>query len=161
MTGARVEAAEREVSSWSQPLLKHEGLGLAGFLCADIKGVLHFLVQAKSEPGIVGSVELGPTVPIFDYRARADAVSHVPFLEYFLEPGDLQVLHSSIQSEEGGRFWNLCNHFLVLKLPDYAAIRRPERYEWMTLEQLQRFSHGESMVNSEARTLLSCLQYFH
>jgi hypothetical protein len=40
-------------------------------------------------------------------------------------------------------------------------MHRPERYEWMTLEQLQRFSQGESMVNSEARTLLSCLQYFH
>jgi len=161
VAGVRVEAAEREVSSWSQPLLKHEGLGLAGFLCADIGGVLHFLVQAKAEPGIVGSVELGPTVPIFDYHARADAVNKIPFLEYFLEPSDAQVLHSSIQSEEGGRFWNLCNHFLVLKLPDYKAIHRPERYEWMTLEQLQRFSQGESMVNSEARTLLSCLQYFH
>lgn len=162
IAGVRVEAAEREVSSWSQPLLKHEGLGLAGFLCADIGGVLHFLVQAKSEPGIVGSVELGPTVPIFDYRARADLVGTVPFLEYFLEPPrDVRILHSSIQSEEGGRFWNLCNQFVVLELPDHRALERPERYEWMTLEQLQRFSQGESLVNSEARTLLSCLQYFN
>lgn len=162
IAGVRVEAAEREVSSWSQPLLKHEGLGLAGFLCADIGGVLHFLVQAKSEPGIVGSVELGPTVPIFDYRARADLIGTVPFLDYFLEPPhQARVLHSSIQSEEGGRFWNLCNQFVVLEMPDYQAIERPERYEWMTLEQLQRFSQGECMVNSEARTLLSCLQYFN
>ena len=162
VAGARVEAAEREVSSWSQPLLKHEGLGLAGFICADIGGILHFLMQAKSEPGIVCNVEIGPTVPVFDYRARADAVAKIPFLEYFLEPPrDAQVLHSSIQSEEGGRFWNLCNQFVVLQFPDYAAITCPERYEWMTLEQVQRFSQGESRVNSEARTLLSCLQYFN
>ncbi len=161
IAGVRVEAAGREVSSWSQPELKHEGLGLAGFLCADIGGVLHFLIQAKPEPGIVGSVELGPTVSVFDYQNRPDAVGVIPFLEYFLEPEHQEVLHSSIQSEEGGRFWNLCNHFHVIKLPHPDVISRPERYEWMTLQQLHRFTQGESMVNSEARTLLSCLQFFH
>ena len=160
IVGVRVEAMEREIPRWSQPLLKHQGLGLAGFLCANIKGVLHFLMQAKPEPGIVGSVELGPTVSVSDYRNRLDAMGTIPFMEYFLQPGGAEILHSSIQSEEGGRFWNLCNHYLVIKVPTVDALRGIERYEWMTLEQLQRFSQGESMVNSEARTLLSCLQYF-
>lgn len=160
VAGLRVEAQEREVSAWSQPVLKHQGLGLAGFLCADIGGVLHFLLQAKPEPGIVGSVELAPTVSVFDYRGRADAVDRIPFLDYFLEPRAADILHSSIQSEEGGRFLNLCNHFLVVKVPDAAALRRPDRYEWLTLQQLQRLTQGDSVVNSEARTLLSCLRYF-
>jgi len=160
VAGLHIETSEREVASWCQPILLHEGLGLAGFLCTEIGGVLHFLIQAKPEPGIVDSIELGPTVSVFDYRRRPAAAAQVPFLEHFLQPQATDVLHSSIQSEEGGRFWKLCNHFLVVRVPAAAAVPEHERYQWMTLAQLQQFSQGESVVNSEARTLLSCLQFF-
>jgi len=161
IAGVRVEAVEREVPQWCQPLLKHEGLGLAGFLCAEIKGVLHFLLQAKPEPGIVGSVELGPTVSLFDYKRRAEHRGEAPYLDFFLHPSDDVILHSSIQSEEGGRFWALRNHFLVIKVPTADAIHRKDNYEWLTLAQLQQLSQGESLVNSEARTLLASLRLFH
>lgn len=160
VAGVRVQAGDREVAQWCQPLLKHEGLGLAGFLCAEIGGVLHFLLQAKPEPGIVGSVELGPTVSLFDYRRRAEGQSDVPYLEYFLQAPDSTILHSSIQSEEGGRFWALRNRFLVIQLPAADAILRQENFEWLTLAQLQQLSQGESLVNSEARTLLASLRLF-
>jgi oxidase EvaA len=140
--------------------LKHEGLGLAGFLCAEINGVLHFLLQAKPEPGIVGSVELGPTVSLFDYQRRAAYGVELPYLHHFLHPADDVILHSSIQSEEGGRFWALRNHFLVIKVPAADAIHREDNFEWLTLAQLQQLSQGESLVNSEARTLLASLRLF-
>jgi dTDP-4-dehydro-6-deoxy-alpha-D-glucopyranose 2,3-dehydratase len=161
IAGVRVEAGEREVPQWCQPLLKHEGLGLAGFLCTEIKGVLHFLLQAKPEPGIVESVELGPTVSLFDYLQRAAHREELPYLDYFLYPSADVILHSSIQSEEGGRFWALRNHFLVIKLPSADTIQRKDNYEWLTLAQLQQLSQGESLVNSEARTLLASLRLFH
>jgi oxidase EvaA len=160
IVGVRVEAGEREVPQWCQPLLKHEGLGLAGFLCAEINGVLHFLLQAKPEPGIVGSVELGPTVSLFDYQRRAAYGVELPYLHHFLHPADDVILHSSIQSEEGGRFWALRNHFLVIKVPAADAIHREDNFEWLTLAQLQQLSQGESLVNSEARTLLASLRLF-
>lgn len=160
VAGVHVEGGGREVASWYQPLLKHAGLGLSGFLCAEIGGVLHFLVQAKAEPGIVGSVELAPTVSMFDYRARAARGIHVPYLEHFLEPAQDAVLHASIQSEEGGRFWELRNQVLAVRVPDAGAVRPEENFAWMTLAQLRQFSQGESVVNSEARTLLACLPLF-
>ena len=161
IVGVRVEAGEREVVQWCQPLLKHEGLGLAGFLCAEINGVLHFLLQAKPEPGIVGSVELGPTVSLFDYQRRAEHCVELPYLHHFLHPADDAILHSSIQSEEGGRFWALRNHFLVIRLPAADAVQHKDNFEWLTLAQLQQLSQGESLVNSEARTLLASLRMFH
>lgn len=161
IVGVRVDAGEREVSRWCQPILKHEGLGLAGFLCTSIDGVLFFLLQAKPEPGIAGSVELGPTVSLFDYRRRAAQGVRVPYLEHFLQPAPDTVLHSSVQSEEGGRFWCLRNHFLVVRVPDADAVERRDNYEWLTLAQLQQLSQGESMVNSEARTLLASLRLFN
>lgn len=161
IVGVRVEAGEREVPQWCQPLLKHQGLGLAGFLCTKIKGVLHFLLQAKPEPGIVGSVELGPTVSLFDYQRRAARCVGLPYLHHFLDPAADVILHSSIQSEEGGRFWALRNHFLVIQVPTADATPRHDNFEWLTLAQLQQLSQGESLVNSEARTLLASLRLFH
>lgn len=160
VAGVRVEGGAREVARWCQPLLKHEGLGLSGFLCAEIDGVLRFLMQAKPEPGIVGSVELGPTVSLFDYQRRAGEGDKAPYLDYFLQAPAPAVLHSSIQSEEGGRFWNLRNHVLVVQAPDADAIERRDNFAWMTLAQLRALAQGESRVNSEARTLLSCLPLY-
>lgn len=160
VAGVRVQGAAREVSSWCQPLLKHDGLGLSGFLCAEIDGVLHFLMQAKPEPGIVGSVELGPTVSLFDYRARAERDGHTPYLDHFLRAQPPTILHESIQSEEGGRFWGLRNHVLVVLLPHADAVERRDNFAWMTLAQLRALSRGQSRVNSEARTLLACLPLF-
>lgn len=160
VAGVRVTGAGREVQQWCQPLLKHEGLGLSGFLCADIGGVLHFLMQAKPEPGIVGSVELAPTVSIFDYRRRAAQGAAVPYLERFLQADASTIVHSSIQSEEGGRFWALSNHVLVVQVPDADAVGHEDNFAWVTLAQLRQLSQGESVINSEARTLLACLPQF-
>ncbi|HEY0963224.1 MAG TPA: NDP-hexose 2,3-dehydratase family protein [Pseudomonadales bacterium] len=160
IAGVRVEGAAREVAGWCQPLLKHEGLGLSGFLCTEIGGVLHFCMQAKAEPGIVGSVELAPTVSLFDYRQRAEKGIDVPYLDCFLQARAPAIVHSSIQSEEGGRFWNLRNHVLVVQLPRADAIKMRDNFAWMTLAQLHALSQGESRVNSEARTLLACLPLF-
>ena len=160
IAGVRVEADEREVPQWCQPILKHEGLGLAGFLCTEIDGVLFFLMQAKPEPGVLGSVELGPTVSVFDYLRRAEYGEEVPYLEHFLVPPSDAILHSSIQSEEGGRFWALRNRVLVIRLPGRDSIVRKDNYQWLTLAQIQQLGQGESVVNSEARTLLASLRLF-
>jgi dTDP-4-dehydro-6-deoxy-alpha-D-glucopyranose 2,3-dehydratase len=157
VAGVRVKGAGREVQQWCQPLLKHEGLGLSGFLCAEIGGVLHFLMQAKPEPGIVGGVEVAPTVSLFDYRRRAAQGARAPHLERFLHAGKDSILHSSIQSEEGGRFWGLSNHVLVVQVADAEAVSLDDNFAWMTLAQLHELSQGESVINSEARTLLACL----
>lgn len=155
-----VEAGEREVPKWTQPLLRHEGLGIAGFLSKSINGILHFLVQAKAEPGIVDYVELGPTVSMFDLEGRLESQQNLPFLNYFIDPSrNHQKTYTTIQSEEGGRFWNLRNEFVVMELPEDEDLSIPDSHHWMTLGQLYEFSQGESKVNSDARTLLACLPF--
>lgn len=159
VVGVAVQARDREVAGWGQPLLRHEELGLAGFLCQRINGVLHFLLQAKPEPGIAGSVELAPTVSVSDYRNRLGRAGEIPFFHCFVEPAPARLRYQTIQSEEGGRFWNLQNRFMVVEVREGEAVTLPERYRWMTLAQLREFCKGESRVNSEARTLLACLKF--
>ena len=60
--GADVEIDTREVSTWSQPMVQSTQQGLCVFVAKRIKGLLHFLVQAKIECGNFDVVELAPTV---------------------------------------------------------------------------------------------------
>ena len=55
---ARVRAANREVGCWTQPLVRPVGEGIVAFVMKRINDVLHFLVQAKVEPGNFDVVEL-------------------------------------------------------------------------------------------------------
>ncbi len=155
--GVSVQANDREVRSWTQPILRHEGIGLTGFICQRMNGLLHFLMQAKPEPGIVASVELAPTISTFDYENRA--ADSVPFLDFFQRLESGRVRFDNIVSEEGGRFWNLRNRVVVVELDSMPKHDLPDRYLWLTLGQIHELSQGNSIVNSEARTLLSCMRF--
>ena len=48
--------------SWDQPIIDQPEIGFLGILCKEIKGSLHFLLQAKIEPGNKNFVQLSPTL---------------------------------------------------------------------------------------------------
>src|SRR6185369_4281815 len=48
--------------NWDQPVIDQPEVGILGILAKRIKGVLHFCLQAKEEPGNINSVQLSPTV---------------------------------------------------------------------------------------------------
>ena len=62
VNAVKVKAGSREVTSWTQPLLKDSNVGLLAFVTKSIYGVLHFLVQGKVEPGNIDIVEMSPTI---------------------------------------------------------------------------------------------------
>ena len=151
-----VQAGNREVFSWTQPLLKHTGYGVVGFLTHKINGTLHFLVRASLEPGTIDLIEMGPTVACSNAAERIRQPHHPPFLELFLNPPPAQVRYSAIQSEEGGRFCCFQNRYMILELPPDTSLDLPENFIWMTLGQIIDFTRY-SYFNIEARNLLSCL----
>jgi oxidase EvaA len=153
-----VEAGTREVFSWTQPLLKEPQQGLLGFISKKIHGVLHFLMQAKVEPGNIDSIEIAPTVSCSAVEFKRQQGYYVPFLDYFLDAATQQIRYCAVQSEEGGRFYHFLNRNMVIELDEAAALDLPENYIWMTLGQMEEFlKHG--YLNIDARTLLSCLGF--
>lgn len=50
------------VASWDQPIINQPEVGYLGFIVKEFNGVLHFLMQAKIEPGNVNHVQLSPTI---------------------------------------------------------------------------------------------------
>jgi oxidase EvaA len=147
-----VEANSREVIRWTQPLLKHIGCGVVGFLCKKINDVLHFLVRASLEPGNLDVIDMGPTVACSNASER---IKHNPpdFLGLFLTATPDQVRYSTVQSEEGGRFFNFQNRYMIVELPGNTRFDAPKNFIWMTLRQIMDLvKHG--YFNIEARSLI-------
>ncbi len=151
-----VEAGNREVVRWTQPLLKHEGYGVVGFITQKIKGTLHFLVRASLEPGNLDIIEMGPTVAASNAAIRIQQATPPPFLDLFLNPEPDWIRYNTIQSEEGGRFYHFQNHYMILEIPADVPLNLPPHFIWMTLGQIIDFTKY-SYFNIEARNLVSCL----
>ena len=157
--GVEVIAGTREVTSWTQPLIKDLNIGLLGFLTKKINGIVHFLVQAKVEPGNIDIVELCPTVSCsnMDYLKNNKKLQP-KFFEYFMNYQDSRTVYNSIQSEEGGRFYHLQNRNMIVELKESIDLDLPENYIWMTLGQIMDFMKY-SMFNIEARSLISSINF--
>lgn len=156
--GVKISAGSREVNHWMQPLLKDPNIGLLAFVTKKINGVLHFLVQAKMEPGNRDIIDLSPTVSCSNYAYRIKANESKPFmLDEVLNPAN-NALHDSLQSEEGGRFYMIQNRNMIVEIPEDKMVDIPENYIWMTLRQVKEFMrHG--MFNIEARSIISSINY--
>jgi oxidase EvaA len=154
--GVSVEAANREVGRWDQPILKQQSDGIVGFIARPIGGILHFLVQMRIECGNMDILELAPTVQcITDSYAEGELP---PYAEYFTRPGLVNTVFDAMQSEEGGRFYHEANRNLVALAGDEMPINGNPSYLWMTLNQLKGFIKYNNYLNVEARSLLSCLR---
>jgi len=152
-----VEIGEREVARWQQPLIASASGGINAFVCASLRGVLHFLVQARVEPGTFDIVELAPTVQM----TPANYAGALPqFGDQVLDAlacGGDRVQFDCAQSEEGGRFYHDANRYVVVEPPGAAALALPRNFAWMSLGQIKYLMQYANVFNVEARSLIACL----
>jgi oxidase EvaA len=155
-----VHIDNREVKSWSQPLIKSAQEGIIAFLIKKIKGVYHFLVQAKLEAGNFDIIELAPTLQCLTGNYRKGLSEYEPeFLNYVLNVNKKQILYSAYQSEEGGRFYREQNKNLIIEVDENFPVEVPENFIWMTLNQIQVFLKFNNYLNIEARSLISSARF--
>ncbi|WP_131741588.1 NDP-hexose 2,3-dehydratase family protein [Actinomadura roseirufa] len=153
-----VEAGNREVSAWTQPLFEPCGEGVVAFLTRDIEGVPHVLVNARLEPGFLDTVELGPTVQFTPHNyAHLPAAEHPPFADLVRSPDPSRVLYSALHSEEGGRFLNAVSRYMMIEVDEgQVPLDPPPGYRWVSHAQLAELARHGHYVNVHARTLLTC-----
>lgn len=155
--GVNVTAGTREQTHWMQPLLKDTHIGLLAFICQEINGVLHYLVQAKVEAGNLDLIELAPTVSCSNYEF-VKTKQHRPFLFDMVFDVKNKILLDSIQSEEGGRFFEIQNRNMIVEIPTSVKVDLPFNYAWMTLAQMKEFMrYGK--FNIEARSIISGISF--
>ena len=158
----KAEIGNREVHSWTQPLVKSAQEGVIAFIIKKINGVVHFLVQAKLESGNFDIIELAPTVQCLtgNYR-KGENEYEVEFIDYVLNPEakNATVRYSTFQSEEGGRFFEEQNKNMIIEVGDDFDVNVPDKYIWMTLNQIKTFIKFNNYLNIQSRSLLSAVKF--
>ncbi|WP_329580375.1 NDP-hexose 2,3-dehydratase family protein [Kitasatospora sp. NBC_01250] len=153
--GLRVEAGD-EVGTWEQPILVQREIGILGIVVREFDGVLHFLMQAKLEPGNTGAVRLSPTVQAT--RSNYTGVHQgraIPYIEHFVAPRSGRLLVDGLQSERSSWFLRKRNRHMVVEAVGEVAAHQD--FCWLTLGQLRRLLLRDNTLSMEACSVLSCL----
>ena len=81
-----------------QPIIIQNEIGYLGIIVKKINGILHFLMQAKIEPGNINKVQISPTIQATKSNFEQKHGGKKPaYLEYFLNSNKYNV--SNISSE--------------------------------------------------------------
>ncbi|MET7395825.1 NDP-hexose 2,3-dehydratase family protein [Dactylosporangium sp. NPDC005572] len=149
-----VTAGTREVRRWSQPLLHPRGEGRAELAVRPIDGVLHVLVQARAEYGLMDMVEMAPTMHELPGAQPADGET---FGAGLLAAPGARTRFDTLLSEEGGRFYHALTRYRIVEVGAGAPLEVPPNYRWMTVRQIMDLLRHGHYLNIEARSLLACL----
>ncbi|MBR2630188.1 MAG: NDP-hexose 2,3-dehydratase family protein, partial [Bacteroidaceae bacterium] len=113
--------------------------------------------QAKVEAGNLDLIELAPTVSCSNYE-YVKTKQNRPFLFDEVFDGNSHILFDSLQSEEGGRFYEIQNRNMIVEIPESKKFELPFNYAWMTLAQMKEFMrYGK--FNIEARSIISGISF--
>lgn len=158
VVGVDVHAASREVPSWRQPLIASVEGGVIGLIAQQRQGVVHFLIQARVEPGLIDAIELAPTVQYAPANYGPPLTTEFPpYTEFFDRALPEQLRLDTVLSDEGGRFYHARARHVVIEIAstDHVAVR--PSHCWMTLAQLHECARFSSVLNIELRSILSCI----
>ncbi|MFC4013700.1 NDP-hexose 2,3-dehydratase family protein [Nonomuraea purpurea] len=134
--GLHVRTSYGAVREWSQPIINQPEIGILGLLVKMVDGVPHCLVQAKMEPGDLNTMQLSPIVQATRSNyAGVHRGSRVKYLEYFTRPPAGQVLVDD-------------------------DLHVSDEHRWLSLPEIRRLLRIDGLVNTDTRTVLSCLPAF-
>lgn len=156
--GIKVRTNWGEVEEWEQPIINQPEIGYLGFIVKKFDGVLHFLVQAKIEPGNVNSVQISPTLQATRSNYTQVHKGKKPqYLDYFLNCTREQILLDQLQSEQGARFLKKRNRNIIIRVDDEVEVY--DNYLWVTLAQIKDLMRLDNLVNMDTRTVISGIPF--
>lgn len=141
-----------------QPVILQNEIGFLGIICKRIEGVLHFLMQAKIEPGNLNTIQVSPTIQATKSNfTQKHGGNKPPYLDFFINVDSSHIIVDQIQSEQSSRFYKKRNRNIIIYLENDVNVDVLPGYRWMTLGQIKGFMRKDNMVNMDTRTVLSCL----
>lgn len=144
----------RPEAEWQQPIIVQPEIGILGILAKEFDGVLHFLMQAKMEPGNPNLVQLSPTVQATRSNyTKAHGGAEVKYLEHFVDPDGDRVLTDVLQSEHGAWFYRKRNRNMIVEVEGDVPVH--DEFRWLTLGQIVAMLRLDNVVNMDARTVLA------
>lgn len=156
--GLNVQTNWGATQEWSQPIINQPEVGYLGFITKEFNGILHFLLQAKIEPGNVNCVQLSPTLQATRSNYTQVHQGKKPlYLEYFRNASQDQIILDQLQSEQGARFLKKRNRNIILKIEEEIEVY--ENYIWLTLGQIKKLMTMDNLVNMDTRTVISGIPF--
>ena len=132
--GIRIHTNYRNIHEWDQPIINQPEIGFLGFIVKKFNGVLHFLLQAKIEPGNLNVVQLSPTLQATRSNyMRVHGGATPNYLEYFTGDKDVTVLVDQLQSEQGARFLHKRNRNIIVEVDEKETLEVKTGFIWATL----------------------------
>jgi len=158
--GVKVLTNSREISSWEQPIIQANWLGLSGFITKKINLTDHYLVRfsVKSglrQPGLSCTVHTS-SIKTFSTNKNYSPQMKKYFKKCFIDGSHGKVLYNKIQSDEGGRFYHSQTKNIIVKIDDDEKIKIDSNYMWMSHNQVLHFIK-KGIFNIEARILFACI----
>ncbi len=158
--GIHIETNYRDVSQWDQPIINQPELGFLGFIVKKFNGVMHFLMQAKIEPGNLNVVQLSPTLQATRSNyTRVHGGKSPAYLEYFNGVKNVTVLVDQLQSEQGARFLHKRNRNIIVEVDEVEEIEIKNNFIWVSLGQIKELLRYPNVVNMDSRTVISCIKF--
>ena len=144
-----------------QPVIIQDEIGYLGILCKEIDGVLHFLMQAKIEPGNINKIQISPTIQATKSNfLQMHGGAKPGYLEYFLDTKQHIIIVDQIQSEQSSRFVKKRNRNIMLLVDKNMPIQETQSHKWMTLGQIKALMRIDNLVNMDTRSVLSCIPFY-
>lgn len=151
-------ASDREVASWTQPVIKQDECGILGILTKKINGIRHYLLQAKFEPGNKHLLQLSPTLQATESNLKRAHKGKKPLLAEYFENQDRAKVILSVESvEDGGRFFLKTNRNMIVEVDESEEINVPDNFIWLNLYQLKKLMKKDLVANSLTRSILGSL----
>lgn len=141
-----------------QPIILQPEIGYLGIIRKRIAGDMHYLMQAKIEPGNVNKIQISPTIQATKSNfSRKHGGSEPSYLGYFVNAPQHRIIVDQIQSEQSSRFLSKRNRNIIIELREDEDIDVLPTHMWMTMGQIKELMRYENLVNMDTRTVVSCL----
>lgn len=156
--GVRIESGNlREVASWDQPIYTQPEGGILAMVARETAGKgVEFLLQAKAEPGNIGTLQFCPTIQsTWSNIRRAHAGKRPPMVEVLTAETGVRIVYRAEHNEEGGRFWQKSNENIVAFLDDEGVIETDlTMFCWASVSQIKELALMDNLLSPFVKTIL-------
>jgi len=156
--GVKVDGAgDREILSWSQPMLKQEEVGISGVIIQKKAGITRYLFYAKFEPGNIELLQISPALQASEGNLSQAHKGQRPRLIEYFDGTRGSLIHSVTGVEDGGRFYHKVNRSMVVEVDESEQVPVTDDYIWLTLPEVKKLLLVDNVVNSLARNVCAIL----
>ena len=153
-------AGDREVRSWSQPILTQKHGGVLAFISRQTKKYgTEFLIDARIEPGDDSIIKISPSFQATQSNMnRAHGGKRPKFYDIVMQQKGAKLIYYTIHNEEGARFWKKSNWNVIVKLNNPFDKRiKGDNYKCASLSQIKKLALKNRYVNPFVKTILFIL----